>query len=418
MALDDRLYDDSRAMVPELVALRRQLHRRPEVGLQVPETQATVLRELEGLDLELRTGRAVSSVTAVLRGRAGGPAVLLRADMDGLPLTEQTGLDFASAIDGTMHACGHDLHTAMLVGAARLLAAHREELAGDVVFMFQPGEEGWDGARYMVDEGVLDVAGARVQSAYGMHVMSSQIARGVFTTRPGTVMAASDGLQVTVRGAGGHGSMPHLARDPVTVAADMVTALQTLVTRKFDVFDPVVVTVGTFHAGTRRNVIPDEATFDATVRTFSAAARERIRAAAPLLCEHLARAYGLEAEVVYADEYPLTVNDPQHTDFAAAVAREVFGEQRYEQLRNPLAGAEDFSRVLDAVPGCYLLLGAHPGEDRDTPNNHSPRADFDESVLPDGALMHAQLAIRALHRDRAGGVASSAAAPLPAPQSP
>ncbi|MBC7594941.1 MAG: amidohydrolase [Kineosporiaceae bacterium] len=399
MSLDDRLHDDSHAMAAELVALRRKLHAQPEIGLDLPVTQRTVLEAIDGLGLEVTTGTSVSSVTAVLRGAGNGPAVLLRGDMDALPLQERTGLDFASKVDGAMHACGHDLHTAMLVGAARLLTAHRDALEGDVVFMFQPGEEGWDGAGRMLDEGVLDAAGQRVASAYGMHVMSSEIPRGTFTTRPGTLMAASDGMHVIVHGAGGHGSAPHLAYDPVTAASEMVTALQTLVTRRFDIFDPVVVTVGAFHAGTRHNIIPDEAQFDATVRSFSPRARDRIRIEAPALCRQIAAAYGMEADVRYDDEYPMTVNDGAHAAFVEDVVAEVFGGERYEHMQNPNAGAEDFSRVLEAVPGSYLMVGAHPGDDINGPNNHSPRADFAEEVIPDGVLLHAQLAIRALRRD-------------------
>jgi hippurate hydrolase len=181
----------------------------------------------------------------------------------------------------------------------------------------------------------------------------------------------------------------------------MVTALQTLVTRRFDVFDPVVITVGTLHAGTRYNIIPDEATFEATIRTFSAAARERVREEAPALCRQVGGAYGLEVDVRYKDEYPVTVNDARHAEFAAGVVSDVFGEQRYARMPNPITGAEDFSRVLDSVPGCYLFLGAHTGDRFDGPDNHSPRAAFDDAVLPDGALLHAQLAVRALRRDAA-----------------
>ncbi len=401
MALHDRLRDDARALSDTMVDLRHRLHQHPEVGLDLPVTQGMVLEALDHLDLEVSTGTALTSVTAVLRGGKPGPAVLLRGDMDALPVQEQTGLEFTSRVDGAMHACGHDLHTAMLVGAAELLTAHRDELAGDVVFMFQPGEEGWDGAGRMLEEGVLDAAGRRVSSAYGIHVFSSQIPRDVFTARPGTLMAASDGLHVTVRGEGSHGSTPHLGRDPVTTAAEMVTALQTLVTRRFDIFDPVVVTVGSFHAGTRRNIIPDEARFEATVRSFSAAARERIAAEAPELCRQLAAAHGLEAQVDYFHEYPLTVNDDEHAGFVADTVQEVFGDRRFETLGNPHPGAEDFSRVLEAVPGCYLFLGAHPDGEPAGPNNHSPRARFVDNVMPDGALLHAELAVRALERDAA-----------------
>lgn len=399
MALDDRLRDDAESLGPDLIRLRRALHQTPEIGLDLPVTQATVLGELDGLGLEVTTGEKLTSVTAVVRGEHPGPAVLLRADMDALPVTEATGLDFTSRNDGAMHACGHDLHTAMLVGAARLLASHRDELHGDVVLMFQPGEEGWDGAGLMLDEGVLEAAGRPVSSAYGMHVFSSRYSRGTFTTRPGTLMAASDALFVTVRGAGGHGSAPHLSRDPITAAAEMVTALQTMVTRRFNAFDPVVVTVGSFHAGSRYNVIPDDAFFQATIRTFSAASREQMRVEAPTLCERIGSAHGLDVEAEFREEYPATVNHAAHVDFVTDVVDEVFGEERRRPLEHPVAGAEDFSRVLDAVPGCYIFLGAHTGDQPDGADNHSPRATFDDSVLADGALLHTQLAVRALHRD-------------------
>lgn len=290
MSLDAMVAEESRALAPQLEQIRRALHRRPEIGLDLPVTQWTVLQHLDGLGLETSTGHAVSSVTAVLRGSDRGRTVLLRADMDALPVVEQTGEDFTSEVDGAMHACAHDLHTTMLLGAARLLAAHRDELAGDVIFMFQPGEEGYDGAGAMISDGVLEAAGTRARAAYGMHVFSSRIPRGRFATRPGTLMAASDALFVTVHGAGGHGSAPHNGLDPIAVAAEMVTALQTLATRRFSIFDPVVITVGAFHAGTRHNIIPDNATFSATIRSFSTPARERVRTLSAALCRNIAAA--------------------------------------------------------------------------------------------------------------------------------
>jgi amidohydrolase len=404
MALQDRLRDDAHELTGDITRLRHQLHQRPEIGLDLPETQRTVLEALSGLPLEISTGASCSSVTAVLRGTGAAgvdgqpaPAVLLRGDMDALPVQEATGVDFSSTIDGAMHACGHDLHTAMLVGAARLLSAHRDKLPGDVVFMFQPGEEGWDGAGHMLAEGVLDAAGTRVQRAYGIHVIAGKFPRSQFTTRPGTMMASSDGLAVTVIGTGGHGSAPHRARDPISVAAEMLSSLQTMVTRQFDIFDPVVVTAGYFHAGTRRNIIPQQAMFDATVRTFSPAARERIAAASVRLCQSIAAAHGLEAEVTYSTEYPVTVNDPAQAAFASGVVEDVFGPDRFTPMRDPDAGAEDFSRVLERVPGCYLFLGACTRDDFDAAeDNHSPLAQFDDSVLADGCLLHANLAIRGL----------------------
>ena len=404
MALQDRLRDDVRELEHDITQLRHRLHQRPEIGLQLPETQRAVLDALDGLPLEVSTGTSCTSVTAVLRGSGGAnggstaPVVLLRGDMDALPVQEATGVEFTSTIDGAMHACGHDLHTAMLAGAARLLSAHRDELPGDVVFMFQPGEEGHNGAGHMIAEGVLDAAGRRAQRAYGIHVISGKLPRHQFTTRPGTLMASSDGLMVTVRGAGGHGSAPHRAKDPVSVAAEIVVALQAMVTRQFDIFDPVVVTVGSFHAGTRRNIIPDEARFEATVRTFSPGSRERIAAASVRLCEQIAAAYGLEADASYDTEYPVTVNDPVQTEFVTGVVQDLFGAERLTMMASPEAGAEDFSRVLEEVPGCYSFLGACPQDDPEAAaDNHSPLAAFDDSVMPDGCLLHANLAIRALH---------------------
>jgi hippurate hydrolase len=403
MALEDRLRDDAGELEQDMRRLRHELHRQPEIGLDLPRTQQAVLSALDGLPLEISTGQACTSVTAVLRGTGRGaadgpaPAILLRGDMDALPVTEATGVEFASEVPGAMHACGHDLHTAMLTGAARLLSAHRDALHGDVVFMFQPGEEGYDGAGAMLAEGVLDAAGPRVSRAYGMHVIAGKLPRGQFTTRPGTLMAASDGLFVTVRGAGGHGSAPHRAKDPIMVAAEMLTALQTMVTRQFDIFDPVVITTGSFHAGTKRNIIPDEATFEATVRSFSPGARDRVATASVRLCEAIAAAHGLDADVRFSDEYPVTVNNAEQAEFAAGVVTDIFGTDRYAPMRDPEAGAEDFSRVLAEVPGCYLFLGACPTPDyRAAADNHSPLAAFDDSVLADGCLLHANLAIRAL----------------------
>lgn len=390
--------DEARSLHADLVRLRHALHAEPEAGLTLPRTQGKVLAGLEGLPLEVTTGTSLTSVTGVLRGGRPGPVVLLRGDMDGLPVTEQSGVDYASRVDGIMHACGHDLHTTMLVGAAHLLAARRDELAGDVVFMFQPGEEGWDGAGAMIAEGVLDAAGRRPGAAYALHVTSSVLPHGVFSARPGPTMSASDALTVTVKGAGGHGSAPYLAKDPVPAACEMVTALQTLVTRRFDPFDPVMITVGSFHAGTRRNIIPDAARFEATVRSFSQENRARLESTVVQLVRSIAAAHGLEVDVEYTEEYPLTVTDPAETTFAQGAVTEVFGEHRFQPMRRPHTASEDFSRVLEKVPGSFLLLGAcPPGSDpADAPYNHSPRAIYDDAVLSDGAALYAELATRRL----------------------
>jgi amidohydrolase len=396
--------DDAEAIAPDLVRLRRAVHREPEIGLHLPATQAKVLAALDGLPLEVSVGSALSSVTAVLRGGGwpgsgpGEPVVLLRGDMDALPVTEKTGLDYASRTRGAMHACGHDLHTAMLAGAARLLAARQQDLPGTVVFMFQPGEEGQAGARLMIEEGVLDAAGQRPAAAYALHVVSADLPAGVCSTRPGPMLAAAEVLEVTVRGHGGHASQPHHAADPIPAACEMVTALQTMVTRRFDVFDPVVITVGTFHAGTADNVIPDEASFQATVRSFSVQARDQVREAAVTLVRSIAGAHGLSADAWFRDGYPVTVNDTAETAFAAGVAAGLLGNACCQVQANPLTGAEDFSFVLEQVPGAFLMLGAcPPGTDpAGAPFNHAADAVFDDSVLPVGAALYTELALQRL----------------------
>jgi hippurate hydrolase len=391
---------DAKELQGEIARFRHELHREPEIGLDLPRTQEKVLQELEGLPYEITLGESTTSITAVLRGGAAHasaekPAVLLRADMDGLPVQERTGVDFTSRVDGAMHACGHDLHTSMLAGAARLLADRRDQLAGDVVLMFQPGEEGFDGASHMIREGVLDAAGRRVDAAYGMHVFSALEPHAQFCTKPGVMLSASDGLYVTVLGAGGHGSAPHSAKDPVTAVAEMVTALQVMITRQFNMFDPVVLTVGLLQAGTKRNVIPESARFEATVRTFSDASRERMMTAIPVLLKGIAAAHGLEVDVDYRSEYPLSVTDEDETNTAEKSIRKLFGESRLTRWTTPLSGSEDFSRVMAEVPGTFIGLSAvAPGADHTAaPFNHSPYATFDDAVLSDGAALYAELAL-------------------------
>ena len=392
------IHDDAVEIAADLAELRHAIHREPEIGLDLPLTQAKVLGALDGLPLEISRGKALSSVTAVLRGGQPGQTVLLRGDMDALPVTERTAAPFSSRIDGAMHACGHDLHTAMLAGAARLLAGRLAELAGNVIFMFQPGEEGCGGAKIMIDEGVLDAAGPRPVAAYGLHVVSSVLPTGVYTSRAGTMMAAADTIDIIVRGRGGHASQPHHAADPIPVACELVTALQTMVTRQFDAFDPVVVTVGMFQAGTVNNVIPDEARLAATVRTFSAQSRAQARLAIPRLAREITAAHGLSVDVDFVSGYPLTINDTAEMAFAEQTATGLFGADRFVPAENPLPGAEDFSYVLEQVPGAFVMLGAcQPGIDPETAAfNHSAEAVFDDSVLADGTTLYAELALRRL----------------------
>ncbi|AQP43528.1 M20 metallopeptidase family protein [Tessaracoccus flavus] len=385
----------------DLIAVRRELHQIPEVGLDLPRTQEAVLKALDGLPLEITLGESLTSVVGVLRGgretQGKRPVVLLRADMDALPVKELTGLDYAST-NGNMHACGHDLHMTMLIGAAHELCARRGELAGDVIFMFQPGEEGVDGARYMLEEGLLDVAGPRPDYVYAIHVWSALDPHGVFSTKPGTVMASSDIAKVRVLGRGGHGSTPQLAADPVPALAAITTGLNTMVTRNFDVQNPVVVTVGLLSAGTIANVIPEEGRLEATLRTFDTDVRAKLFQTIERLVDGIAAGHGVTGETEFVEQYPVTVNHDAEADVVADVVRDLFGDERHRRWEKPLAGAEDFSRLLEEVPGCFIGLSACPPDaDPDTaPFNHSAYARFDDAVVPDGARLFAELALRKL----------------------
>jgi amidohydrolase len=399
----DALLAHARTVQPRTVALRRALHRRPELGLDLPHAREAVVTALADLPLQVHLGRSTTSVVAVLDGARPGPTVLLRGDMDALPMPEDTALEFASQVEGVMHACGHDTHVAMLASAARVLAAHRDELAGRVLFMFQPGEEGFHGARYMIDEGLLDRTGpaGRPEVAYALHI-SATVPAGEVHVRPGPLMAAADTLRVTVTGRGGHASAPHDALDPVPAAAAMVGALQTAVTRRFDAHHAVVLTVGRITAGTTNNVIPETAFLEGTLRTLSEAVRVRAREEIRRVCHHTALAHGCTAEVDVEPGYPVTVNDEGATDRVDAVAARVLGPGRSVPMPTPIMGAEDFSYVLQEVPGALAFLGGcPPGTDPATaPPNHSNRVVFDEDAMASGVAVHAGLALDALARHR------------------
>lgn len=394
------LLDDARGGLDDVVALRRALHRRPELGLRLPETQAAVLEAIAGLPVEVRTGSTTSSVVAVLDGGGGpGATILLRADMDALPLQEDNELEFASEIDGRMHACGHDAHTAMLVGALRLLAARHDDFPGRVVTMFQPGEEGFHGARAMLDEGLLDAPGGgqdpAVTGAFAIHITPSAPA-GLVATRPGTLLASADEFEITVEGRGGHGSMPHRAVDPVPVACEIVLALQSAVTRAIDVFNPAVVTVGELRAGTATNVIPQSAFLRGTVRSTSERTRARAQELLERVASGVAAAHGATAEVTVIPGYSVTANHAGFVDFVAGVARDLLGDDQVAvPLPNPAMGAEDFGEVLDRVPGAMVFLGACPaGVDPWTaPANHSNLMRIDESAMATGVALYAGVAL-------------------------
>ena len=380
------------AILPDVIAIRRRIHRRPEIGLRLPETQTVVAEALHGLGLEPRLGRAISSVTAHIEGARPGPTILLRADMDALPLHEGTGLEFASAIDGAMHACGHDMHVAMLLGAARLLVERRDQLAGRVLLMFQPGEEGYHGARVMLDEGLLDEGD--VARAVALHI-GNRYAAGTIALRAGPLLASGDRVVATVRGRGGHASAPHLALDPITVAAELVLALQTAVTRRLDVLDPAVVTISRISGGTTNNIIPESVELEGTIRTVSAPTRAAAAALVRQVADGIAAAHGATIDLEIVPGYPVTHNDGEVVAWIRGLAVELVGEQAIDDLAAPIMGAEDFSYVLERVPGMMAFLGARPvTEDPATaPQNHSNRVVFDEPTMALGVALYAAAAL-------------------------
>jgi amidohydrolase len=395
------LGEQARRLQPRTVALRRTLHRTPELGLSLPRTCDALLAELADLPLQVHRGRSVTSVVAVLEGARPGATVLLRADMDALPMQEDSGLPFRSQVDGAMHACGHDTHVAMLATAARMLAGRREQLAGRVVLMFQPGEEGFHGARHMIDEGLLDRhgPGGRPTCAFALHI-SATLPSGELHTRPGPLMAAADVIRVRVTGRGGHASAPHDALDPVPAAAAMVGALQTALTRRVDAQHAAVLTVAKILAGTTDNVIPESATLEGTLRTLSEPVRALLHEEIRRVCRHTALAHGCSAAVEIEPGYPVTVNDETAARRMTDVAGEVLGRPRVAAMPAPIMGAEDFSYVLQRVPGALGFLGACPPrvDPATAPPNHSNRVVFDEAAMPAGAALYAALALDALRR--------------------
>ena len=397
------LRDEATELQPDTVALRRALHERPEVGNELPITRERVLDSLDGLPLDLTLHETTSGISALLTGGRPGPTVLLRGDMDALPLHEDTGLDFSSLHEGQMHACGHDTHTAMLSSAAKLLAAHRDEIPGRVLFMFQPGEEGHHGAKYMLDEGLLDVpplpdgSESPVTGAFALHITST-IPTGVVATKGGPILASADEFTIRVHGAGGHASAPSQAVDPVPIACEIVIALQTMITRRIDTFDPAVLTVGQVHTGTNNNIIPAVAEINGTIRAFSEQTRTRVHDHLRRVAEKIAEAHGATAEPEILHGYPVTSNQHEFASFTIDAARAALGHERVVQLPNPVMAAEDFSYVLDRIPGTMMFLGGTPPErdPRTAPANHSNLVTFDEDAMTTGVEMYAQMALRHL----------------------
>lgn len=384
-------------MVPELQALRRQLHQIPEFGLQLPMTLDLILEQVNGLG-EITMGKTITAAVLHIKGDTEGPTVLLRADMDALAVVEDTGLDYAS-VNGFMHACGHDLHMAMGVGAAKILASRKSQIKGEVIILFQPGEEGHHGADVMIDEGALMVSGSKPIRAYGLHVFSSY-PLGMMGSRAGALMASAGDLLVTVSGSGGHGSMPWLSKDPISVLNEIMAALPTMVTKRFNAFDPVIINIGWVRAGdtATTNVIPETASFGATVRVFSEGNAEKLKQYTKELVSSIAEGFGLTASVEFTRATKVLLNDAAAIESVEKVTSELFGPSRYIDLPTPIAGGEDFASILSEVPGAFVFMGACPPDiDHTTAaTNHSNKAIFDDSVLGDGAALLASLAIDAL----------------------
>jgi hippurate hydrolase len=396
-----RLLAEARELLPRAVDLRRRIHRKPELGLHLPITTAAVEDSLKGLDVEIARGTSTSglmvSLTGGRKGSQSGKCILLRGDMDALPMPEDTGLDFASEIPDRMHACGHDSHTAMLVEAVHLLDRHRDDLAGTVKFMFQPGEEGYHGAKFMIEDGLLD-ADPVPDAAFALHILP-HFPADTINGRGGAIMASADWWEMSVKGQGGHASSPELAIDPIPVAFEIGLALQTMVTRRISVFDPVVITVTQVTSGTTNNVIPETAHLVGTVRATSPAARETAQEGIRRIAQNIAAAHLCSAEVTIHAGYPVTMNDPEMVGLARDVARELGGDEAFRLMAAPVMGAEDFSYVLQRVPGCIVFLGVMPEGRRrqdQIATVHSNRMILNENSMAMGIAMHAAMATRYL----------------------
>jgi hippurate hydrolase len=381
----------------ETIALRRAIHQEPELGLDCPRTRDKLKAALAGLPLTIRDSHATSGFVARLDGASPGRTVLLRGDMDALPIDEDTGLNFASRFAGVMHACGHDSHSAMLAGAARLLAPRRDQLAGTILFMFQPGEEGHHGARHMIAEGLLD--DPTPEAAFAIHVFPN-VPGGLVACRTGALLAATDTLRATITGKGGHAAMPHDAVDPLPVACEAVLALQTHVARATSFTDPAILSITRIAAGSTHNVIPDSVELLGTLRTLSPERRQASRVAFAHILAHVAQAHGCTAEVAIEDGYPPTMNDPRAVAMIEAIVSERFGAEAYHSIPAPIMGGEDFAYVLEKIPGAMAILGVAPpdGDASRRPPIHNAAMLIDEAVIPRGVALHCAFAARFLER--------------------
>lgn len=365
----------------DAVALRREFHAHPELGYQEFRTSGIVAERLRDLGLEVRTGIGGTGVVGILRGVAAGPTVLVRADMDALPVEEGNDWEWKSTVQGKMHACGHDAHMATALSVARLLSADKNQFAGTVVFMFQPAEEGLGGAGKMIEDGLLD--DPRPDYALALHVWSD-LEVGKVALKAGPVMASADAFTARIVGKGGHGAMPHQTIDPIVIASQVVLALQTTVSRSISPLQPAVVTVGKVWAGSTFNVIPGEALLEGTTRAFDENVRAMLERRCREIVEELPRAFGAEGEFNYERGYPSTVNDAAVTAVVERAMRAELGDDAVEEF-SPTMGAEDMSLVLQRVPGCYFFVGGrNPVIDAIYPHHH-PKFNIDEKALVVGA---------------------------------
>jgi amidohydrolase len=378
------------AVTRDVIELRRDIHRHPELGFEEIRTAGVVADRLRRLGYEVRTKVGETGVVGILRSKRPGRTILLRADMDALPIREETGLPFASADVGKMHACGHDGHVAILLGAAQIIMERQDELAGTIVVCFQPAEEGKGGAKAMIRDGVLE--DPHVDRVYGLHLLS-QAPSGVIRVRPGPVMASSDSIEIIVRGKGGHGAAPHETNDPILTAAHFITAVQSVVSRKIEPIEPAVVTIGAIHGGTIHNVIPDEVRMLGTVRAFAADVRSQMQPRIEAVLRGACESHGATYEFDYDWRYPVTANDPDEAAYVRALATRVVGEERSQDMK-PTMGAEDFSFMLEQRPGCFFFLGTQSDESTSAPH-HNARFSIDEGALETGVKMMVALALDA-----------------------
>jgi amidohydrolase len=377
-------------LADDVIATRRDLHRHPELGFEEHRTAALVAERLRALGLDVHTGIGGTGVVGVLRGSKPGKTVMLRADMDALPIEEENDVAYVSASQGRMHACGHDGHVAMLLGAATIVAPRRDEVAGAVCFLFQPAEEGKGGAKAMIEDGVLERFG--IERAYGLHLASAQPA-GTLGFREGPFYASSDSIEITIEGRGGHGAAPHLSVDPVYVAAQFVVALQQIVSRNIDPIEPAVITIGAINGGTTHNVIPSRVRLLGTVRAFDAGVRAKMSERIERVLRGICESSGATYDFTYLWRYPVTSNDAEQTRYAKALAERTIGAERVNDVPK-LMGAEDFSFFAERVPASFFALGSNGGPDSAWPHHHA-RFDIDESALATGVRMMVALALDA-----------------------